>query len=141
MKPLRDMMLAVSMTIFSFSAQAEIVVIVHPGNAENQISIEAVRDIYLGRVTTLPGGAKAVAVDQKDGTPAKTEFQEKVIKMNAGQVKGHWSKLIFSGAGVPPSVIGGSNEVRNWVASNPNGIGYIDKKAADGSVKVLLTIP
>ena len=141
MKPLRNMMLAAATTILSISAHAEIVVIAHPGNSATQISLDTAREIYLGRMTTLPSGGKVVAVDQKDGAPSKDEFQEKVLKMNAGQVKAHWSKLIFSGQGVPPSVVGGSVEVRSWVASNPNGIGYIDKKAADGSVKVLLTIP
>ena len=141
MKSFRYMMLATTIMFFSISAHAEIVLIAHPGNTQAQISLDTARDIYLGKVTTFPGGGKVIAVDQKDNTPAKTAFQEKVLKMSSGQVKAHWSKLIFSGAGVPPSVVGGNNEVRNWVASNPNGLGYIDKQAVDSSVKVLLSIP
>ena len=141
MKPLRNMMLAATMMFFSISVWAEVVLIAHPSNAETQISLDTARDIYLGRVAMFPGGGKVIAVDQKDNTPAKTVFQEKVLKMDTGQVKAHWSKLIFSGRGTPPSVVGGNNEVRNWVASNPNGLGYIDKQAVDGSVKALLTIP
>lgn len=133
--------LATTTMLFSMSVQAEIVVIGHPSNTEGQISVDTARDIYLGRVTTLPSAGKIVAVDQKDNTPAKTAFQEAVLKMNAGQVKAYWSKLIFSGQGVPPSVVGGNVEVRHWVASNPNGIGYIDKQALDSSVKVLLVVP
>ena len=141
MKPLRNATLAAAIMFFSISAHAEIVLIAHPSNTQAQISLDTARDIYLGRMTMLPGGGKVIAVDQKDNTPAKIAFQEKVLKMKPGEVKAHWSKLIFSGAGVPPSVVGGNNEVRNWVASNPNGLGYIDKQAVDSSVKILLSIP
>lgn len=141
MKPLRKITLAAAMAFLCATAQAELAIIAHPSNPESQISLDTARDIYLGKVTTLPAAGKVVAVDQKESSPAKTDFQAKVLKMDAGQVKTHWSKLIFSGQGTPPSVMAGNAEVRAWVAANPNGIGYIDKQSADGSVKVLLTVP
>ena len=141
MKPLHKITLAAAFTLLNATAQADLVVIAHPSNAESQVSLDTVRDIYLGKMTTFPGGGKLAAVDQKDGSPAKADFQAKVLRMNADQVKTYWSKLIFSGQGTPPRVMGNNAEVRGWVASNPNGIGYIDKASVDGSVKVLLTIP
>lgn len=141
MKPLRKITLAATMALLCATAQAELAIIAHPSNPESQISLDTARDIYLGRATTLPAAGKVVAVDQKEGSPAKTDFQAKVLRMDAGRVKSHWSKLIFSGQGVPPSIMSGNAEVRAWVATNPNGIGYIDKQSVDDSVKVLLTVP
>lgn len=123
------------------AVQAEVVIVVHPGNPETRLSIEEVSDIYLGRSTVFPRGGKAVAVDQKDGTTAKDEFLAKVLKKDPGQYKSNWAKLIFSGKAVPPSVMSNDADVKSWIARNPDGLGYIDKRAVDGSVKVLLSVP
>lgn len=123
------------------TARAEVAIIVHPGNTESQMNIEEVRDIYLGRSINFPKGSRAIAVDQKDGTTAKTEFFTKVLQKDPGQYRSHWAKLIFSGKAVPPSVVGGDADVKSWIARNPDGVGYIDKRAVDSSVKVLLTVP
>lgn len=122
-------------------AHAEVAIITHPDNPESRLSVDEARDIYLGKSVNFPKGGKAVAVDQKDGTGAKEEFLSKVVKKDSGQYKSHWAKLIFSGKAVPPSVLSNDAEVKSWVARNPEGLGYIDKRAVDGSVKVLLTVP
>lgn len=120
---------------------AKLAVVAHPSNAETKLTLEQVQDIYLGRTTIFPGGKRVVAVDQKDSSPSKGRFLELVLKRDAGQVKAHWSKLIFSGQGVPPAVVGADAEVKSWVARNPDALGYLDASQADGSVKVLLTLP
>lgn len=122
-------------------APAKIAVVAHPSNTETQLTIEQVQDIYLGRTTIFPNGKRVVPVDQKDSSPSKAQFLELVLKRNAGQVKSHWSKLIFSGQGVPPAVVGTDPEIKNWVARNPDALGYIDATHVDGSVKVLLIVP
>ena len=123
------------------AARAEVAIIVNPGNAESRLNLEEVRDLYLGKSMMFPGGSKAVVIDQKDGTPAKDEFLAKVLKKEPGQYKSHWAKLIFSGKAVPPSIMGNDADVKGWVARNPDGLGYIDKRTVDSSVKVLLTVP
>ena len=120
---------------------AKIAIVAHPTNTETRLTIEQVQDIYLGRTTVFPSGKRVVPVDQKDSSPSKTRFLELVLKREAGQVRAHWSKLIFSGQGIPPAVIGGDVEVKNWVARSSDTLGYIDATQVDGSVKVLLTIP
>ena len=123
------------------AAHAEVAIVAHPSNPEFQLNIEEVRDIYLGKSTTFPKGGKATAVDQKDGAAAKGEFLAKVLKKDPGQYRSNWAKLIFSGKAVPPSVMSNDADVRSWIARNPEGLGYIDKGAVDGSVKVLLSVP
>jgi ABC-type phosphate transport system substrate-binding protein len=36
--------------------------------------------------------------------------------------------------------LGSANEVKKFVAGNPNAIGYIEKSAVDGSVKSVLVV-
>jgi len=56
-------------------------------------------------------------------------------------MKAYWSKMIFSGKAAPPAVFDNDAAVKSWVASNTDGIGYIDSSQVDVSVKVILTIP
>lgn len=119
----------------------KIAIVAHPSNTETRLTIEQVQDIYLGRTTIFPNGKRVVPVDQKDSGPSKALFLELVLKRSAGQVKSHWSKLIFSGQGVPPAVVGTDPEIKNWVARNPDSLGYLDASQVDTSVKILLTVP
>lgn len=134
-------LLAVGIAGLSLSARAELAIIAHPGNPETRLSVEQVQLIYLGKVTSFAMGGKVTPVDQKDGGVSKEKFLSAVLGRSAAEVKAYWSKLIFSGQGVPPAVAGGDVEVKNWVARNPAGLGYIDSSAVDSSVKVLLTVP
>lgn len=121
--------------------RAELAVIVNPANAESALTADQAKDIYLGKTKKFPSGGEAVPVDQKDGSPARAGFYTKVVGKDESQLKAYWSKLIFSGKGTPPTAVDGDADVKAWVAKNPGGVGYVDKAAVDGSVKVLLTVP
>ncbi|MDP9082371.1 MAG: LLM class flavin-dependent oxidoreductase [Pseudomonadota bacterium] len=49
--------------------------------------------------------------------------------------------IVFSGRGMPPQILASSAEVKKFVAADPYVIGYIEKSAADSSVKVVLSLP
>ena len=46
---------------------------------------------------------------------------------------------MFSGKATPPKELGSSADVKKFVASNPDAIGYIEKSAVDSSVKVVFS--
>jgi ABC-type phosphate transport system substrate-binding protein len=48
--------------------------------------------------------------------------------------------LVFSGKSTPLTELASSVDVKGFVAANPNAIGYLEKSAVDGSVKVVLTV-
>jgi ABC-type phosphate transport system substrate-binding protein len=81
----------------------------------------------------------ALLLDPLEGGAAREAFYSQVAGKSASQVKAAWSRLMFSGKGTPPKELGSSAEVKKMIASNPNAIGYIEKSAVDGSVKVLLS--
>jgi hypothetical protein len=72
----------------------ELVVIVNSGAAE--ISKEQVVDVYLGRSSGL------MPIDQGANSPIYVELYKKATGRDIDQVKAIWSKIIFTGRGLPP---------------------------------------
>jgi ABC-type phosphate transport system substrate-binding protein len=119
-------------------ANAELALIVHPSNALTTISASDVGRIYLGKSRSFPSGGRVSPVDQATGSAARTEFYNTYTGMTEAQAKSHWSKLMFSGKGQPPSEVpGGDAAVKAAVAGDASAIGYIDAGAVDSSVKAL----
>lgn len=126
------LMLAASVPAF-----AQVVVVVGAKSGTPALAKEQVSDIFLGRSTSLPGGASAVLVDLPEASAARDEFYSKVTGKSASQAKAYWAKLAFTGKGTPPAEVGNTAEVKKTVAGTPGGIGYIEKSAVDDSVKVV----
>jgi ABC-type phosphate transport system substrate-binding protein len=127
---------------FTAIATAEdIVVIVNPKNSSAALTTDEVAGIFLGKNSTLPGGGTAAPADQAEGSPLRETFYQKAASKDASQVKAVWSRIVFSGKGAPPKPMSSSADMKKFIASEPNGIGYIEKSAVDSSVKVVLTLP
>ncbi|TNC83587.1 MAG: phosphate ABC transporter substrate-binding protein [Alcanivorax sp.] len=127
------------------SASGELAIIVNNTNDIQEISVEDVASIFLGKSRQLPDGTKVVPLDQLEGSGLKQEFYAKVVRKTLPQLNSYWSRLIFTGRGQPPFAVSGNSEVLEFVASNPNMIGYVDVRALQtaanlSNVKVLLTI-
>jgi ABC-type phosphate transport system substrate-binding protein len=110
----------------------DIVVIVNP--AAKPISKEQIADLYLGRTAGL------TPVDQTVGSAIYVQFYKKVTGRDAAQVKAIWSRILFTGRGLPPKQLPDSEAVKKAVAANPNTVGYIEKSAVDPTVKVALPL-
>lgn len=122
------------------AAQAQVAVIVNPKSATASMTADQVASIFLGKSNTLPSGATAAPVDQAESAAIREQFYTKVTGKQGAQVKAAWSRLVFSGKGTPPKELASSAEVKKFVASNPDAIGYVEKSAVDGSVKAVLTV-
>jgi hypothetical protein len=75
-----------------------------------------------------------------ESAPIRAEFYKKATGRDAAQIKALWSRLVFSGKAQPPKELADSAAVKKAVAADPKAVGYIEKAAVDGSVKVLATI-
>ncbi|MEF7614809.1 hypothetical protein V4F39_12875 [Aquincola sp. MAHUQ-54] len=111
---------------------ADIVVIGHPGSAA--LSKEQVADIFLGKNQSL------TPLDQADTAAIRAEFYKKATGRDLAQVKSTWSRLAFTGKGQPPKELPDAAAVKKAVAADPKAVGYIEKSAVDGSVKVIADI-
>ncbi len=136
---LKHILIPAALCLGAVSAQADVVVVVGAKSSVGALTDDQVGQIFLGKAATFPNGGQAVPVDQAEGAGPRNEFYTKVTGKDAAQVKSYWSKIIFTGKGQPPKEVPGNGDVKKLVADNPNMIGYIDKSAVDGSVKVVLT--
>ncbi|KFC72151.1 hypothetical protein [Massilia sp. LC238] len=112
-------------------AMAEVVVVVNPKAAEASMTREQVAQFFLGKSSAM------TPIDQADASPVRAEFYKKVADKDAAQAKALWSKLVFTGKATMPKEVADNAAVKAAVAANPKAIGYIDKSAVDGSVKVV----
>jgi ABC-type phosphate transport system substrate-binding protein len=120
-------------------AMAEVVAVVSAQSPVTALSRNQVVDIFLGRMSRFPDGEQAVPIDQEEDSAARDEFYARFAELSPAQVKAHWSKIIFTGRGLPPKTVSNSIEVKKAVVKNPNAIGYIERSLVDHSVKVLLS--
>ena len=119
-------------------AQAEVVVIAN--KASPDLTKEQVSDIYMGKLSTLPGGVAAVPHDLPESSAVREEYYSKLTGKSAAQVKSYWAKMSFTGKGIPPKEAPNSADMKKAIAASPGAIGYIEKSAVDASVKTVLIL-
>jgi ABC-type phosphate transport system substrate-binding protein len=120
---------------------AGIAIIAHPSNPLAGITQEELERIYLGKTREFSNGKPVTAVDQREGNAIRTRFYKSITSKDEAALKAYWSKLLFTGKAQPPKDVGDDEAVKDWVSKNPEGLGYVDGKALDKSVKVLLILP
>lgn len=129
--------LACTMAHWAF---AGVVVVVSSKNPTGNLSKDQVNDIYLGNSKNFPGGGTAQPVDMADGAAEHDTFHKAVTGKSAAQFKAYWAKMVFSGKGTPPKEVGNSGDMKAAIADHPNMIGYVDKSAVDGTLKIVLEL-
>jgi ABC-type phosphate transport system substrate-binding protein len=121
------------------TAEAEVVAVVAANSPIASLTKNQVINIFLGKSNRFPDGSLAIPIDQKEGSIERNKFYANYANMSAAQLKGHWSKIIFTGRGQPPKEVANGSEVKKRIASNPNTIGYLEQDLVDDSMKVLLS--
>jgi len=110
-------------------------ILVHPSNPLKGLTVEQVRDIYLGKIKNWKelGGPdmKIVAISRDTNSGTYETFENKVMTYHAGgeKVKGK----IMSGC----EYVGSNGAVRQRVQSTPAAIGYAGLGFVDRTVKAL----
>ncbi|MFT7111018.1 MAG: hypothetical protein ACI843_002695 [Psychrobacter glaciei] len=136
MKLSNKIIITLALTAGASLAQAGAVAI---AGASSPIGASAGPDVvkvFLGKKKDL-GGVSAIPVDQEEGTVARNDFYSSIVKKSEAQLKSYWSRLIFTGKGQAPQVVGVDADIKTMVANNPNIIGYIDEAQVDATVKII----
>ena len=117
---------------------ADVVVVVSSNSPVVELSKNQLEDIFLYKVKRFPDGREAVPIDLAEGTVTRDEFYARFTGKSPAQIRAHWSKIIFTGRGLPPKAVLNSSEVKELIVENPNAIGYIEQSEVDSRVRVLL---
>jgi ABC-type phosphate transport system substrate-binding protein len=136
--PSYSYILSVALLLSSAIVHSEpVVVVVSATSPVVKLDKEQVANLFLGKSSSYPDGSAAVPIEQTDATPAHEEFHKSITEKSASQLKSYWSKMIFSGKGTAPKEVASNAELLKLLAGNPAMIGYVDKTAADKTVKVV----
>lgn len=127
-----------ALLLMSSSAMAEVVVVAAANSPLPSLSKEQINAIYLNKLRQLPSGEVPIALMLSSG-PAKEEFFAKVLERSDAQAKAYWARLTFTGKGVAPREFANEALLKKQLLDNPFSIGYIDKAALDGSLKIILS--
>jgi ABC-type phosphate transport system substrate-binding protein len=116
---------------------ADVVAVVSARSTVKALTPAEVADIFLGKEKRYPDGTPAVPIDQTEDSPVRERFYAQFAGKSPAQVKAHWSKLIFTGRGLPPRQVSGGAEAIKAVADDPRAIAYVAPSLVDSSVRVL----
>ncbi|MDI1259624.1 hypothetical protein [Aquabacterium sp.] len=125
-------LIALGLSAVSMASQAQVAVIMGPSAAP--VSKDQLANIYLGRSFDLK------PVDLPEASPLREQFYKKATDRDQSQIKATWSRIVFTGKGQAPIILPDAAAVKKAVISDPKAIGYIDKGAVDGSVKVVFSL-
>lgn len=103
-----------------------------------KISDDDVSRIFLGKKTLWEDSGMRVqpALLDEDQATAQS-FLESVLKKSVSQYRAYWKRLLFSGGGTAPRTFRSSDQVVDFVARQPGGIGVVEGAPADARVKVI----
>lgn len=127
-KQIQRTLVIIFLAILPNLATADFSIIVHPSNVQT-LEAKEIERIFMGKSKSL----KPYTLANED---IKTEFNRTVINKSNSQMKAYWSRLTFTGKGIPPKSLSAS-EMIDIIASSPNSIGYIDTDSVTDQVKVV----
>jgi ABC-type phosphate transport system substrate-binding protein len=133
---LKKIALAASLLLAVNAAIADSVVIVNPANG-NALDAKTVQRIFLGKEKKFADGSETIAVNQLADSQVRQDFDQNQLGRSTSQVSAYWSKLVFTGKGIPPKEVANDAEVIALVSENPNVIGYVSAASVTDAVKVV----
>jgi ABC-type phosphate transport system substrate-binding protein len=87
---------------------------------------EQLREIFFARQTRWPDGEPIRAFVLPDQHPLHIRFSKEILGVYPYQLRAAWDRMIYSGTGVPPTVVETVEEMRSKIEQTPGGIGYFE---------------
>ena len=128
--------IAAMILLISQSVSAEVVMVVHPSNGD-ALDSKVVKRIFLGKEKKFPSGTVVTPINQSADSSVRGSFDDGILGRSSAQVSAYWSKLVFTGKGVPPKEVANDAAVIAAVAADPSAIGYVDSASVTGDVKAV----
>lgn len=125
---------------FSSVTAAEVALVANKASPLSTLTLKQAKKLWLGKIKSIGDSGSLEVIDLPTGNNTHSEFYKKIVKKSPSQLKVYWRKKIFSGKSFPPKIKDSDADVKQWVASTPSGLGYIDISSVDASVKVVLKV-
>lgn len=119
------LMLAAALLLCSGAASAGNVVVLGSGAGQTKVSDVDARDMFLGRKTLWENGAK-VRVCLLRGLSSDDPFYTRFMQKGERDFNAYWVRRLFSGNGVPPTMVTSTKELGDFLGTNPGAVCYVD---------------
>lgn len=127
--------LAAALACLPQRSLAQIAVVIHPSNAIEDLSVDALRRIFLGQSTTLPGG---IRVRLATHVGSSDRFDRDVLRLQPQIVRSRWMAMTFRGEATSiPTEFSSSDDIKRFVRDHTDALAYLPLADVDASVKVL----
>ena len=113
------------------------VLIVNPKLAIDRVERGFVRDAYLGKVASWPGGATVRPLDLGAAAPERRRFGRELLGKSPAQLRAYWNQRVFSGNGTPPPSVESGAAAVTYVLATPGAIAYIPADVGPGGARVV----
>lgn len=132
-----SVLIALLFGVAAYGAPAQsYVVIVHPDNPVDTLSLEDLTKIFLKREIRWIDGVVVRPVDRDIASSLRRQFVES-LNLSIAVIKNYWQGQIFSGTNVPPPELESDEAVVRYVLSHRGAIGYVLRTSRIGTAKVV----
>lgn len=122
--------------ILSSVATCDIVIIANKNVAEDSLSIEDIKRIFLGKKKKWKDNSPVTIAFNK--TPSiHNDLLKKYVMRTPSQFKNTWRRLVFTGEGKYPLSFSSDMKMINFIGSKEGAIGYIDADQVNDKVKII----
>jgi hypothetical protein len=117
-----------------------IAVVVGTSSPIRDVTVDALREVYLRRRRIWPDGTPSLPVNLPADHPIRRAFSRRVLGRLPEDLESHWGRLAFDGVR-PPPVLQTAQAVCAYVAVEPTAIGYVPASAVDAaSCRIVIRI-
>lgn len=117
------------------AASQDFVVVVNKNLGVENVSVEDIAAIFLGKKISWASGEDVVFAVYDDEN-IQNDFFKAYIRKNSSQFKSYWKKMVFTGKGRMPKFLKSEQDVLEFVNAYPGAISFLPAPG-QGSVKVL----
>ena len=141
----------ITIFLFTQNSHARIAIIVNKDSPINSATEQEIAALFLAKTNRLKTfsfktidlmGVNEGADSNKENNVngIRNRFYKIISNKSPMQMKAYWSRLIFTGKGVPPVAVLTIEEVIDIILDEPNYIGYVDESQVNDKIKVLITV-
>ena len=114
----------------------EIVIIANNSVPETNVSVDVIRNIFLGNITKWKNNHTIVVAILDEGEIHQS-FLEKYIKRSPAQFKNVWNRHVFTGKGKKPLKFKSVEALIKYVSKKEDAVGYIPVSKSSDEVKII----
>lgn len=142
-QPILVLQLLLTLVMWSLAcpqAHADKLVVITARENVEELNVDDVARIFLGKVTRYPSGAEVVPLGLDPADPAFARFARLVLKKSPAQLKAYWAKRVFTGKGKPPRRVESRAALLELVESHQRYLAYLSADEVDNNVRWVLEL-